>query len=146
MNPKLFWLLTAILLVSTRQAEPQQPVKIPRIGYLVSGSPSSGQTNVDSFRQGLRDLGYVEGKNIVIEYRYAGGKDDRLRDLAADLVHLKVDVIVTSSTVGVRAAKQLTGTIPIVMTSSGDPVARASSPASPSRVETLLDARPLAQS
>ena len=71
-------LLTPIL-TTIHLAEAHQPKKIPRIGYLVSGSPSSGQTNVDAFRQGLRDLGYVEGKNIVIEYRYAEGKDDCLR-------------------------------------------------------------------
>jgi putative tryptophan/tyrosine transport system substrate-binding protein len=119
----LAYALPALILATIHLAEAQQPKKVPRIGYLVSGSPSSTQTSVDAFRQGLHDLGYVEGKNILIEYRYAEGKDDRLRDFAADLVRVKVDMIVTSSTVGVSAAKQLTGTIPIVMTDTGDPVA-----------------------
>ena len=122
-NLKFAILMGAMLFALCSSADAQQTGKIPRIGYLGSGSPSSGQTQVDAFRQGLRDLGYVEGKNIVIEYRYAEGRDDRLRDLAADLVRLKVDIIVTSSTVAVGAAKQLTGTIPIVMSGSGDPVA-----------------------
>jgi putative tryptophan/tyrosine transport system substrate-binding protein len=117
----LAYALPVLILATIHLAEAQQAKKIPRIGFLVSGSP--GQTPVEhGFRQGLRDLGYVEGKNIVIEYRYAEGRDDRLRDLAADLVRLKVDIIVTSSTVAVGAAKQLTGTIPIVMSGSGDPV------------------------
>jgi putative ABC transport system substrate-binding protein len=124
MSKKVFCLaLGAMLFALCSSADAQQTGKIPRIGYLGSGSPSSGQTQVDAFRQGLRDLGYVEGKNIVIEWRYAEGKDDLLRDFAADLVRLKVDIIVTSSTVAVGAAKQLTGTIPIVMSGSGDPVA-----------------------
>jgi len=112
-----------VLLAVAVIAEAQQPAKVPRIGYLVPGSASTSRSSVDGFRQGLRDLGYVEGKNIVIEYRYAEGRDDRVRDLAADLVRLKVDIIVTSSTVAVGAAKELTGTIPIVMTGTGDPVA-----------------------
>ncbi len=112
-----------VLLAVAVIAEAQQPAKVPRIGYLVPGSASTSRSSVDGFRQGLRDLGYVEGKNIVIEYRYAEGRDDRVRDLAADLVRLKVDIIVTSSTIAVGAAKELTGTIPIVMTGTGDPVA-----------------------
>src|SRR5687767_14155253 len=94
-------LLVVILLAVAVIAEAQQTGKVPRIGYLGTGSLSSSQPSADAFRQGLRDLGYVEGKNIVIEYRYAEGRDDRLRDLAADLVRLKVDIIVTSSTVAV---------------------------------------------
>ncbi len=75
--------------------EAQQPTKIPRIGYLGGGSPSSYPARIEAFRQGLRELGYVEGKNIVVEYRYAEGKPDRERELAAELARLKVDVIVT---------------------------------------------------
>lgn len=96
----LLYALPVLIVATIHLAEAQQPKKVPRIGYLVSGSPSSTQTSVDAFRQGLHDLGYVEGKNILIEYRYAEGKDDRLRDFAADLVRAKVDMIVTSSTVG----------------------------------------------
>ena len=119
----LLIVFVVVLLAVAVIAEAQQPAKVPRIGYLVPGSASTSRSSVDGFRQGLRDLGYVEGKNIVIEYRYAEGRDDRVRDLAADLVRLKVDIIVTSSTVAVGAAKELTGTIPIVMTGTGDPVA-----------------------
>ena len=94
------------------------------VGF-VGGSPSSSftQSNIDTFRQGLRDLGYIEGKNIVIEYRYTEAREDRLTDLAAELVRSKVDIIVTGSTPVVRAAMQLTGAIPIVMAGTGDPVA-----------------------
>ena len=81
------------------------------------------QNRTEAFRQGLRELGYVEGKNIVIEWRYAEGKLDRLPALAADLVGLKVDVIVTGGSGATRPAKQATGTIPIVMTQDSDPVA-----------------------
>jgi len=122
-KPIVVLLIGLALAFSVHLAHAQQPGKLPRIGYLVPGSDSSSRSSVDAFRQGLHDLGYVEGKNIVIEYRYAEGRDDRLRDLAADLVRLRVDIIVTSSTVAVGAAKQLTGTIPIVMTGTGDPVA-----------------------
>jgi len=103
-------------------AEAQQAAKAPRIGYLSPLSPSSDSTRIEAFRQGLRDLGYVEGQNIAIEYRYAEEKFDRLPDLAAELVRLKVDVIVAASTPGIRAAKNATSTIPIIMTLSADPV------------------------
>ena len=76
-------------------AAAQQPKKVPRIGYLSATSPSVNPTRIEAFRQGLRELGYVEGKNIIIEWRYAEGKLDRVKELAADLVRLKVDVIVT---------------------------------------------------
>src|SRR5262249_56436363 len=92
------------------------------IGFLYAGSPSGQLARAQAFRQGLRELGYVEGKNIVIEYRYAEGKFDRLPDLAADLVRLKVDVIVTSGPRPTRAAKEATVTIPIVMAQDTDPV------------------------
>ncbi len=102
-----------------------QTVKVARIGMLLSGSgPPPGQSNplLDAFRGGLRDLGYVEGQNVIIEYRWSEGRDERLSDLVADLVRLNVAVIVTSNTPAVLAAKAATRTIPIVMTSVGDPV------------------------
>ena len=103
-------------------AEAQQPARIPRIGILIPFSGSFFSARDEAFRQRLRQLGYVEGKNIVIEYRYAEGKSERLPDLAAELVGLKVDVIVTSSTGAALAAKKASGTIPIVFAAAGDPV------------------------
>ena len=91
----LFSLLTTVLLITAPVAQAQQPTKLPRIGYLSGNSPSSESARTKAFQQGLRELGYVEGKNIVIEYRYAEGKLDHLPVLAAELVRLKVDVIVT---------------------------------------------------
>jgi putative ABC transport system substrate-binding protein len=103
-------------------AQAQQPAKIPRIGFLSSLSPAAVSVRMDAFRQGLRELGYVEGKNIVIEYRYAEGKLDRLRELAAELVRLKVDVIVTGGPAVNRPAKEAIVTIPIVISFDNDPV------------------------
>ena len=103
--------------------EAQQPTKIPRIGYLTTSTPSTMAARTEAFRQGLRDLGYVEGKNIVIEWRSAEGKLDRLSALAAELVRLKVDIIITAGPPSTRAAKEVTNTIPIVMTQDTDPVA-----------------------
>ncbi len=103
-------------------AEAQQLAKMPRIGFLNALSPTTNPARIEAFRQGLRDVGYVEGKNIVIEYRYADRKVDRLPTLAAALVRLKVDVIVTSATIETLAAKKATNTIPIVMINVGDPV------------------------
>jgi putative ABC transport system substrate-binding protein len=103
-------------------AEAQQPTKIARIGFLVDGTPSTQSTRIQAFRQGLRDLGYMEEKNIVIEYRYAAGVADRLSNLATELVSLKVDVIVTAGTPEALAAKKATKTIPIVFASVGNPV------------------------
>ena len=100
----------------------QEPAKIARIGFLGAGSASVTASWVEALRTGLRDLGYIEGKNIVIEYRWADGKYERLADLAGELVRLKVDVLVTHGTSGTRAAKQATTTIPIVMAISGDAV------------------------
>jgi putative ABC transport system substrate-binding protein len=123
MNPKVFWLITAILLAFIHRAEAQQPTKIPRIGYLtVANSSSAFSTRFDAFRQGLRGLGYVEGKNIVIEWRSGEGKRERADKLAAELVRLKVDVIVTSGQSMTQAAKEATSTIPIVMAQDSDPV------------------------
>ena len=87
--------LVALAFVPFRLAEAQQPKKIPRIGFLSATSPSTVAARTEAFRQGLRELGYLEGKNIVIEYRYAEGKLDRLPALAAELMRLKVDVIIT---------------------------------------------------
>ena len=101
----------------------QRPVNVHRIGFLGATSIAAYKSRVDAVRAGLRDLGYVEGKNLVMEFRWADGMYDRLPNLAAELVRLKVDVIVTGGTPGTRAAKQATKTIPIVMAVSGDAVA-----------------------
>ena len=112
MNRKiLYGIPFVVLLALSFSADAQQPKKVPVVGFLAGTSAST----VDAFRQGLRDLGYIEGKNIVIEYRYAEGRGDRLNDFVAEFVRSKVDIIVTTM--------QLTGTIPIVMAGTGDPVA-----------------------
>ena len=110
----------AVLFALCFPAEAQQAKKIPRIGILFIGSRD--QPHLDSFKQGLRERGYTEGENIAIEYRYAEGRQDRLPELAAELVQLKVDVIVVTADISAEAAKQATKTIPIVVT-TGDPVA-----------------------
>ena len=115
-------LVAAMLLAVSSMVEAQQSTKIPRIGYLGATSPSTISDRIEAFRQGLRELGYVEGKNIVIEWRYAEGKFDRLPALAAELVHLNVDVIVTAGPMDTRNAKKATSTIPIVMTWDQDPI------------------------
>jgi ABC-type uncharacterized transport system substrate-binding protein len=102
-------------------AEAQQAKKVPRIGFLASGTPSTSSPYRDAFQQGLRGMGYVEGKNIIIEYRFAEGKLDRIANLAAEVVGLKVDVIVVASSSSARAAQKVTATVPIVMASSGNP-------------------------
>jgi putative tryptophan/tyrosine transport system substrate-binding protein len=115
-------LVAALLLTVGAMAEAQQPTKIPLIGSLSGSSPSTSPARHEAFRQGLRDLGYVEGKNIVIERRWADGKFDRLPALAAELVRLKVDIIVTAGPQATRPAEQATSTIPIVMAQDPDPV------------------------
>ncbi|HEY7316334.1 MAG TPA: ABC transporter substrate-binding protein [Candidatus Binatia bacterium] len=115
--------LCAMLFAFCSSINAQQPTKIPRIGYLTGATPDGQSARIEAFRQGMRELGYVEGKNIVVEYRYAELKPDRLPALAAELVRLKVDVIVTSATGMTRAAKNATNTIPIVFKQDGDPVA-----------------------
>jgi putative ABC transport system substrate-binding protein len=112
------------LALSVRVEAQQQPAKVPRIGFLTLSSASDPQTALrhDAFRQGLRDLGYVEGKNINIDYRYADGKLERLPGLAEELVRLRVDVLVASSATVAEAAKKSSATIPIVMAASGDPL------------------------
>ena len=115
--------LCSLLLAPCSAVEAQQPTKIPRIGILSPGSSAfPGRARYDSFRQGLRKLGYIEGKNIFIEIRTAEGKQDRLSDIATELVKLKVDVIVTAGTPGVLAAKNATSAIPIVFWAVADPV------------------------
>ena len=125
MNKKIYWpALVAMLLALSFPADAQQPAKVPRIGYVSgSGDPKTPGPLVEGFRQGLRDLGYIEGKNILVEYRHVEGGLDRVPGLVTELVQLKVDVLVATFTVAIRAAKQATKTIPIVMVSPTDPVA-----------------------
>jgi putative ABC transport system substrate-binding protein len=122
MNEKILWLLATVLLTTVSLAEAQQAGRVPRIGVLL-GSSLGPDPRLEAFRQGLRDSGYIEGKNIAVEYRFADGQEDRLPKLAAELVGpLKVEIIVTDGTNVTRAAKNATKTIPIVMASDGDPV------------------------
>jgi putative ABC transport system substrate-binding protein len=115
--------LCAMLFELCISAHAQQSAKIPRIGYLTAGSLSAQSARINALRQGLRELGYVEGKNIVIEWRSTEGKLDRLPALAAELVRLRVDIIVTAGPIPTRSAKEATVTLPIVMTQDTDPVA-----------------------
>jgi putative tryptophan/tyrosine transport system substrate-binding protein len=117
-----FYLLLISLLFIVSPAHAQQPTKVPRIGYLSGSGLSVLSSRIEAFRQGLRELGYVEGKNIIIEWRSAEGKFDRLPELAAELVRLKVDVIVSPGPIVTRPAKEATSTIPIVMAQDTDPV------------------------
>src|SRR5262249_48256304 len=114
--------LCAMLLVLCFTVEAEQPTKVPRIGYLTGTLSSANSARIEAFREGLRELGYVEGKNIIIEWRSADEKFDRFPALAADLVRLKVDIIVTGGSSPTRAAKEATTTIPIVMSNDNDPV------------------------
>ena len=124
MNKKICLLaLCAMLFALCLRAEAQQPTKLHRIGYLLGASSSFYTARIDAFQQGLNELGYTEGKNIVIEYRYADGKADRLPALAVELVRLKLDVIVATTTPSVLAVKKASATIPIVFVSVADPVA-----------------------
>src|SRR5215475_1357525 len=116
------FVLCAMLLALAVKAQAQQSAKIPRIGYLTAASASAMVSRSDAFRQGLRELGYVEGKNIIIELRGADGKPDRLPALAAELVRLKVDIVVSGGPTVTRPVKEATMTIPIVMTFDNDPV------------------------
>ncbi len=118
------FVLAAVLLTSVYLAEAQQPKKVPRIGYLTSSDPATESARSEGIRQALRDLGYVEGQNIAFEYRYAEGKLDRFPELAAELVRLKVDIIVVAGGYTlIRAAKNATKTISIVMAGAApDPV------------------------
>jgi putative ABC transport system substrate-binding protein len=123
MNTKIVMiLLGALIMASVHLAIAQEPKKIPQIGYQSGGSSSAAAPRIDAFRQGLRELGYTEGQNIGFEYRYAEGNLDRIPDLIAELVRLKVNVIVSGTEQGIRAAQKATKTIPIVLTATGDPV------------------------
>jgi putative tryptophan/tyrosine transport system substrate-binding protein len=115
-------LLPIFLLLTVTIVEAQQPKKIPRIVYLSASSGSANAARYEAFRQGLSELGYVEGKNIVVEWRHSDGKPDRFPGLAAELVRLNVDVIVSSGSITTRPAKEATNTIPIVMTQDPDPI------------------------
>jgi putative ABC transport system substrate-binding protein len=114
--------LGAMLFALCHPAEAQQSVKVPRIGLLISARPSIASPRIQAFQRGLRDLGYVEGKNIILEYRYAEGNVESVSDLAADLVRRKVDIIVTDTSNATQAAKDATKLIPIVFTTANDPV------------------------
>ncbi len=116
-----FIALALAILATPLAADAQQPVKVPRIGYLGLSLPASAPHLLDGFRQGLRELGYVEGQNIAIEYRYAEGRYDRFPALASELVRLKVDVIFAPGPAALFA-KEATNTIPIVFTGASDPV------------------------
>ena len=116
------WQLATLLLATVSLVQAQQPTKSPRIGFLIATATSVNGARNEAFRQGLRELGYVEGKNIIIDWRSAEGKADRLPGLAAELVGLKVDIIVSGGPSTTRAAKQATSTIPIVMAQDPDPV------------------------
>jgi len=115
-------LISALLFTGSLVHPQQQPTKVPQIGYLTGVSLAAHSARIEAFRQGLRELGYVEGKNIVIDWRSAEEKLDRFPALAAELVRLKVDIIVTAGAAGTRAAKEVTTTIPIVMAQDPDPV------------------------
>jgi putative tryptophan/tyrosine transport system substrate-binding protein len=114
--------LGAVLFAVCSPVEAQQSKKAIRLGFLIATSPAAEKSRLDAFLEGMRELGYVEGKNLVIEWRYADGKFDRLPELAAELVRLKVEVIVTTGPTSTHAAKEATTTIPIVMGLDIDPV------------------------
>ena len=114
--------LCTMMFALCSSVEAQQPKKIPRIGYLTTSFASEVTGRVDALRQGLRELGYLEGENLSIEYRYAEGKSDRLPALVNELINLKVELIVTHGFPPARAAQQVTKTIPIVMAVIGDAV------------------------
>ena len=124
MKSILFRFLATAIVISAPTAQAQQPEKIFRVGFLDPSNTSGMAVLVDVFRQELRKLGWVEGKNISIEYRFAEQKNDRMRELAAELVRLSVDLIVTTGDGPTLAAKKATTIIPIVMTTSSDPVAQ----------------------
>ena len=114
-------LVYALLFAICGSANAQQK-KVPRIGYLSASSASEASVRTPAFRRGLEELGYVEGKNLILEFRYAEGKFDRLPPLAAELVRLNVDAIVTAGPSVTRPAKEATAAIPIVMTNDSDPI------------------------
>ena len=140
---RTLWLFLFLLLASFNLAEAQQPKKVPRIGFPSCDLPFRCPARVEAFRQGLRELGYVEGKNIFIEWRFAEGKLDRLPELAAELVRLKVDVIVTGGPTSNPCCQGSNLTIPIVMALMTIPLDLGSSPVLRDPAETLLDCLPL---
>ncbi len=144
MIQKIFALaLGAMLFALCSFGEAQQPTKVPRIGFLGASSASVLAARTMAFRQGLRDLGYVEGKSIFIEWRSAEGKLDLLPALAAELVRLKVDVIVTTGPAPTRPPKEATSTIPIVMAFDNDPVGNGFVASLARPAGTLLGCPPL---
>jgi len=114
--------LSTLLFALSSPVQAQQPGRVPQIGFLIASSPSAMAPRLDAFQQGLRELGYVEGKNIIIERRHADGKSDHLPALAAELVRLKVDIIMGQGGQSIRTAQSATKTIPIVMIAVSDPV------------------------
>jgi ABC-type uncharacterized transport system substrate-binding protein len=114
--------LGALLFALCCPLRAQQPTKVPRIGFQLDAPATTAATRIEAFRQGLRELGYIEGKNIIIEWRSADGKPERRSEIAAELVRLKVDVIVSAGPTATRAIKEATSTIPIVMGQDTDPV------------------------
>jgi putative ABC transport system substrate-binding protein len=127
-------------------AQAQQPAKVPRIGFQTDQPALTMAARLEGFRQGLRELGYVEVKNIIIEWRSAEGKAERRSEIAAELVRLKVDLIVTSGPTVTRAVREATTTIPIVMAQDTDPIGSGSSPAWRGPAVTSPDWRPMLQS
>ena len=109
----VLFLTTIILLTTASTTQAQQPNKVPRIGFLTAGSPSTNGARIEALRQGLRELGYIEDKNIVIEWRFSEGKPDRLPDLVAELVRLKVDIIVSAGSAVTRPAKDAIERFPL---------------------------------
>ena len=122
MSEKTLVWLAAVLLMTTAPVQAQPTIKNFRIGYLAGSSLTVNEARIEAFLQGLRELGYLKGKNIALEYRAAEGKSERYPSLAAELVNLKVDVIVTAGAASTRAAKEATSAIPIVMVQDSDPV------------------------
>jgi len=122
MNKVILWLVAIFLVGAVEVAEAQQPTKVPRIGFLTGDSTTTNSARFEAFRQSLREFGYIEGKTIVIEWRFWEGKQDRQLAFAAELARLKVDVIVAVGSGDIRAAKEASATIPIVMISGGDAV------------------------
>jgi putative ABC transport system substrate-binding protein len=125
MGFRIVLFVLSLVLMAPLATEAQQAAPLPRVGYLAPGTGTPSYQipyRLDPFRQGLREGGYVEGQTVIVEYRFAGGKLERLAELAAELVRLKVDVIVTAATPAAKAAKTATRTIPIVMVDPGDPV------------------------
>ena len=119
----VIWLLATLLLTTVAVAEAQQARKVPRIGFLDPTSRAVSEARIEAFRQGLRKFGYTEGKTIAIDYRFAEGRSERLHDLAIELVHLNVDIIIARAIPGAVAAEQATTAIPIVFVGVADAVA-----------------------